>query len=142
MKNIDEDLESLRPAVVQAKALLQAEALAPKAPGAEEIEMMSRLCGWQVFSFSSIYELQTLILVLSLRYTSSEEMYKDLLGVASVEAPSENELRFTYTSPTNYTLSLIFNPVTRQLADAKVRRSYYRTSYPSNRLVDFSFCLL
>jgi len=99
VKELEEEFEALRPAVVQAKASLQAEAAASKTPGREEIVKMSKLCQW---------------------YTSAEEMYKDLVGVLDVQAPSENELRFTYDSPKGYSVSLIFNPVTRQLADAKL----------------------
>ncbi|KAG8850672.1 hypothetical protein FRB96_009632 [Tulasnella sp. 330] len=96
VKRLDQELQSIRPAVVQAKALLQAET----PPGREEVEKLSKLCGW---------------------YASSEEMMKDMIGLSSVEAPSENELRFNYNfPPTSFTLSLIFNPMTQELADAKL----------------------
>ena len=55
------------------------------------------------------------------RYASAEAMYKDLFGLEAVEAPSENEVRLSYTHPTPYAVSLIFNPTTNELADAKVR---------------------
>ncbi|KAG9030892.1 hypothetical protein FRB95_003455 [Tulasnella sp. JGI-2019a] len=97
VKRLDQELQSIRPAVAQAKIALQAEA----PPGREEVEKLSKLCGW---------------------YTSSEEMMKDILSLSSVEAPSENELRFNYDklSAAPFTLSLIFNPVTQELADAKL----------------------
>lgn len=48
-------------------------------------------------------------------------MYKDLFGLESIETPSENEMKLQYSKPAPYTVSLVFNPTTKQLADAKVR---------------------
>ncbi|KAG8911992.1 hypothetical protein FRC00_005461 [Tulasnella sp. 408] len=99
-KKVEKEIEALRPAVVQAKAQLQADAAAARAEGREEAEAMSRMCDW---------------------YTSAEEMYKDLFGLEAIDTPSENELRLQYSKPVPYTVSLVFNPTTKQLADAKAR---------------------
>lgn len=48
-------------------------------------------------------------------------MMQDTIGLSEVRALSENELRFTYATPTEFSVSLIYNPVTQELADAKVR---------------------
>lgn len=42
MRRLDQELQSIRPAVAQAKVLLQAEV----PPGREEVEKLSKLCGW------------------------------------------------------------------------------------------------
>ncbi|KAG8905215.1 hypothetical protein FRB99_000484 [Tulasnella sp. 403] len=91
---LDKEIEALRPAVAQAKTAL----LAGDVVG-EGVEELSKMCSW---------------------YTSAEELYSDLFGVKSIETPSENELRLTYTYPTEYTVSLIFDPVTTRLAGAKL----------------------
>ncbi|KAG8965441.1 hypothetical protein FRC03_000509 [Tulasnella sp. 419] len=92
------ELETLKPQVQKAKAQLEA-AAAAKGQVGNESQMLSRLCEW---------------------YATAEDMYKDLVGLSSYDNPSENELRLYYQSPSPYTISLIFNPITKKLADAKL----------------------
>ncbi|KAG9018553.1 hypothetical protein FRB90_011438 [Tulasnella sp. 427] len=98
-KKVEKEIEALRPTVVQVKAQLQADAAATRAEGREEAEAMSRMCDW---------------------YTSAEDMYKDLFGLEALDTPSENEMVLQYSKPVPYTVSLVFNPTTKRLADAKL----------------------
>ena len=49
----------------------------------------------------------------------------DLFGISTVETPSENEMRISWSQPLPYTVSLVFNPTTKQFADATVRAFVY-----------------
>lgn len=84
-------------------------------------ERRRRLCRGCATGKNPFVQRQVSGLKQACRYTSAEEMYKDLFGLESIDTPSENELRLQYSKPVPYTVSLVFNPTTKQLADAKVR---------------------
>jgi len=54
-------------------------------------------------------------------YTNAIAGYKDLMGIVSLKAYTENELRIVYTTPRgDRTLCLVFEPGTNRLGDARV----------------------
>ncbi|KZO95351.1 hypothetical protein CALVIDRAFT_599150 [Calocera viscosa TUFC12733] len=54
-------------------------------------------------------------------YTTAIAGYKDLMGIVSLSAHTENELRVVYTTPVGErTLCLVFEPGTGRLGDARV----------------------
>ncbi|KDQ07308.1 hypothetical protein BOTBODRAFT_192514 [Botryobasidium botryosum FD-172 SS1] len=91
------ELDGLVPARVKAEAEA-AEAVRGSERGKET---MARLCAW---------------------YTSALKLQMALFGISGISAVSENELRIAYAPPgaRAYTLSMVFNPATRRLANARV----------------------
>ena len=120
-EKVANEVEQIRPEVVKAKAQLEAmNALQRNSQAAEETAMLSGLCDWSVKVTQPFYDTDS-----HHRYSLSTEFFKRQFGLEALAAPSENELKLTFTAPLRYSISLIFNHVTRRLADVQVSMSQY-----------------